>query len=518
MFLYVLLSLYTFAGLASFVLLHEYPIPVVHDEFAYLLTADTFLQGRLTNPPPPLDDFFATFHVVTSPFYNGKYPPGQGLQLALGHILGHPLHGVWITAIIWTCTLYWLFKSMVPKTTAFWGVVLFSPFFTFLSYHGYSYWGGTMFALGGTLALGGVLYCWDRVSVYPAILCGLGLGIMQMTRPLEGLIFCIIPLLALSAKHIRKGIPGIRVWAVKFCIPMAFPLVIGLGFHLLYNWANTGHPLQLPYMFYSSADVMRFGAPDDMFAGSLPFFHRLIHAWEGIAPFPWSFVVIMGLFSFLVSRNRTGSFWMLPAMMGAVFIVVWASQSFSRTVWPHYVATWFALIGLLAMLGWQILKEAPSKVMKSISVVFGVILLAVFCFHFYKAYNNAEVINAKTYTGPHWNYSLFGEHRQHIKNQLLELHEKTGLNQVVFVSYAPDHNYHDEWIYNRADIFNSPVIWARDLGYEKNQELLALLPPHQAWSIYVESDQDPPVINPVTAVETNMDRFDSEDDIKINKQ
>jgi hypothetical protein len=251
-------------------------------------------------------------------------------------------------------------------------------FFTFLSYHGQSYWGGTLFALGGTLTLGGVLYCWDRVRVYAAILCGLGLGIMQMTRPLEGLIFCMIPLLALSAKHISKGLSGFRDWSLYFCLPAALPLFLGLGFHLTYNWSNTGNPFLFPYMFYNYSDLVSLGTPEALFANRLSFFPRIIHAWAGVSPFPWSFPVIMGFFAFFLFKDRLSSFWLLPAIIGTIVIVVWSSQFFSRTVWPHYVSAWFGPVGLLAMVGWQGLKDSSSLIMRRMGKVFIFLLLVVF--------------------------------------------------------------------------------------------------------------------------------------------
>src|SRR5277367_1296676 len=225
------------------------PKPAVHDEFSYLLAADTFSHGRLTNPTHPMWIHFETFHELSHPTYASMYPPGQGLALALGQIFHAPWSALWISMAVLCGLITWALWGWLEPPWAIAGGLLAALQLTG-SYWTETYWGGTVAAIGGALVVGALARLLRRASAAPALVFGLGLAILANTRPFEGLVLgalSAVILLVHLILLIRRGRQNFSQLVRSIGAPLAsilVPTFIWMGY---YNYRLTGDPLQMPY-------------------------------------------------------------------------------------------------------------------------------------------------------------------------------------------------------------------------------------------------------------------------------
>jgi len=62
--------------------------------------------------------------------------------------------------------------------------------------------------------------------------------------------------------------------------------------------------------------------------------------------------------------------------------------------------------------------------------------------------------------------------------------ETTDGKHLVFVTYSSDHDVNQEWVYNRADIDASRVVWARDMSDSENRKLIEYFGDRRVWRLF----------------------------------
>ena len=56
---------------------------------------------------------------------------------------------------------------------------------------------------------------------------------------------------------------------------------------------------------------------------------------------------------------------------------------------------------------------------------------------------------------------------------------------LVLVRYDLERYDTFEWVYNEPDIDHARIVFARDMGAEKNQELLRYYPDRRVWNVFL---------------------------------
>src|SRR6267142_2300101 len=201
-------GVFALAVTAAISILVNFPEPVVHDECCCVLTGETFAKARLTHPKHPLWEFFETIYVIEDPTYQSKYPPAQGVALAVGiALVNEAIVGVWLSAAVACGAVTWMLLAWVPRRWAVAGGFLTALHPVMLQWSA-TFWGGAVALTGGALVLGAMRRLWDGPKIRDGVILGVAVLILANSRPFEGLVLCVpvaVTLLVWMVKRWREG-------------------------------------------------------------------------------------------------------------------------------------------------------------------------------------------------------------------------------------------------------------------------------------------------------------------------
>ena len=477
------------------------PAPLIHDEFSHILAGDTLARGRAANPPDPHWEFFESFHVLHHPTYASMEPPAPGLFLAAGQrLFGDPWYGVWLGMGLVCGALCWALQEWFPAPWAFAGALLAGVRWGVLSYWMNSYWGGSAAAFGGALVLGGAASIARRPAAAPALLLGLGWSILAASRPLEGLLISIPVAIYIAMNFFRSRARG--AFFMKAILPAGLVLASGIGALLAYNARITGSPLRMPnqvnrqeyavapYFIWEPLhtaplyrhEVMRrfyseFEAESVIHARAHPV-SRALQISDAYRAFYFGFALLVPLAVALRRWRAPGS-----ALIAAVIAIPWLSQIVSNTGFlAHYHAPVLGAVLVLIVSGLRSLRNGGPEdlfLSRAIPAICAAMFLLAVPFQLLDALQSNPPLYA-------W-YAKSLENRP--RAAIVDSLNSTGGKHLIFVSYAANHQTIAEWVYNGADIPNAPIVWARDMGPEKNAALIRDSGGRIVWRI--EPDRNP---------------------------
>jgi hypothetical protein len=477
------------------------PQPRWNDEFSYLLAADTFAHGRLTNPTHPMWIHFETFHIIQHPTYMSMYPPAQGLVLAAGQMMGHPWIGQLLITAVMCAAICWMLQAWVPPPWALVGAILAALRLGILSYWMNTYWCASVAALGGALVLG----AWPRLrrTMHPShgLILALGLVLLANSRPYEGFVFSIPVAIAILAwfiarpLQIRKAIPALVAALVVLAAGAAatahyYERVTGSPWLMAYQ-VNRSQYSAAPYFIWQkmrAEPVYHHAVMRDYYGGEAREFQRNLtlpgYLQRGTQKFMewWKFylgplltVPLLALPWIIRQRKMR-----LPVAICAAMIAAFAVQTWTL---PHYFSP---AAGALYILLTQGLRHMYARrgVARDIALALPILACAMIVI---------RVMAAATHTQIEPAWPRGNLERAAILHQLREMPGE----QLVLVRYGPEHDVNREWVWNRASIDSAKVIWARDMGAAQNQELLEYFRSRRAWQL--DADDPAPALQPYTA-------------------
>ena len=469
-------------------LLHSgLPQPGVHDEFSYLLGADTFAHGRLANPPLELSKFFDSPHNLQNPTYASKYPPGQSMFLALGQVLfGSPFYGVLIGNALMLFSICLMLYAWVPPRWALAMSFMFALAMNPAMYWTTTYWGGSVAASGGALVLLAVGIYRQRQTPLAGALFSAGALLLFWTRPYEGGLFTLAVLIV----FFKELWPRLKRGAVVAAVSL---FALGVGWTCYDNKAITGHAFEFPHDLYMRQYQVqpvfwfqplrpqppyshpRLAGLHGTYGEEAGVYRELGQRWQSIFIGLMRSLRIIGLtfglavlLTLLVPVAWRDPLYRKMTIVSGCFLLGLTAETFHL---QHYCAPVWAALGLMTAVwaerAWT-LRMGNWRVGRAL-VVLALVSPALITPlpHLLRSFHLDGAPATDTLKVPA--SDKWSTRRMDLIHQLAHLDRE----QLVIVRYPwPDWRVDEEWVYNGADIDHQRVVFAHDFGPVENRALL----------------------------------------------
>jgi hypothetical protein len=494
------------------------PQPAMHDEFGYLLAADTFAHGRVTNPAHPMWIHFESITILQKPTYCSVFYPAQGLFLAAGQVFfGHPFWGLWLSLGLMCGAICWMLQGWLPPPWALLGGALAVIRLAAFSYWANNYMGGAVAAFGGALVLGALPRIMRHHRTRDALLMGLGLAIVANSRPYEGLFLGLPVGVALLVWILGKKAPPWSLSLRRVVLPLGLVLAVTAGAMLYYFWRTTGNPFRAPYFvnletyFFvpnfpwsplRPVPQYHHASMRDHYLKWHPAWYYLARSKPGVlilikAFVFWLFFLCPALTLPLVAAtaiNPQRYFWQSFHGKLRLLLIVFCGSCVGLLLpiyfTPHYAApitcVLYALLlqALRSVRLWEWHGERSGLLLVRAVPVICLVMLIILIVTVSAGGGLPKELRSTWYSSPAGNLDR--------AEVLAQLQRQAGL-QLVLVRYKPGHEPLYEWVYNDADIDAAKIVWAREMSPAENQELIKYFHDRRVWLL--EADEKPPQLS-----------------------